>query len=210
MQVVKPSWEILNFSVLPEDVLKFLERAARTCYKSQDKITEDSSKRIIKLILQSKHESVIEHASATIRFVANRGFTHELVRHRLASYSQESTRYVNYGKKDGGITAIDPCCVYGWSPDSDEYDVWYTAMDNAEDAYLGLLERGIKPQQARGVLPIDVRTEIVCTANLREWRLIFKLRCARDAHPIMQYLMIPLMQEFSSKIPLLFDNLIEE
>ena len=209
VDIVKPSWEILHFSHSPDEILKFLELCARTCYKSQDKITEDSARKIINLIMTNKHESVIEHVSATVRFVSNRGFTHEIVRHRLASYSQESTRFVNYGKKDGGIAVIDPRPVYGWETESELYQEWLCAMEDAEHRYLQLLAMGAKPQQARGVLPIDVKTEIVMTANIREWRHVFKMRCPREAHPMMQYLMRPLLLEFSKRVPLIYDDLVE-
>ena len=205
MNVVEPSYEILR---LPQaEDLRFLERCARTCYKSEDKMTDESYRRIMDLIMTSKHESVIEHIGATVKFIVSRGFSHELVRHRVASFSQESTRYVNYGKKTAGITVVRPS-VDNMLPH--QYAKWLRAMENAEKSYLALLALEVKPQIARGVLPIDLKTEIVMTANIREWRHVFKLRCAKSAHPQMQEVMRPLLQEFAQAIPIIFDDLVQE
>jgi len=209
MLIIKPSYEILG--IFPEDVLPFLERIGRVCYKSEDKITEGSAEKFVHMILNRRHESVIEHASMSVKFVCDRGVTHELVRHRLCAFSQESTRYCNYskGKFGGELTVIDPCF---WSkpdhyPRPPQYATWVRSMENVEEDYLGLLKSGAKPQEARDVLPNSLKTEIVTTANLREWRHIFTLRTSEAAHPQMREIMCPLLKEVRQRIPILFDEI---
>jgi thymidylate synthase (FAD) len=193
----------------PESVLAHIEAAGRTCYKSEDRTTPDSGREFVARILRSGHESVIEHASATVRFICDRGVTHELVRHRLASYSQESTRYANYSKDRFGseITVIRPLF---WAEGSPQYALWARAMREAEAAYLELMAAGAKAQEARSVLPNSLKTEIVMTANLREWRHVMRLRCAGAAHPQIREIMLPLLDEFSRRIPVVFDDLREQ
>lgn len=207
MKIIKPYTEILTpftrESIMP--TLKLIEAAARTCYKSEDAITEDSAGPFVqKIACVYKHESVIEHSSVTVRFVVDRGVSHELVRHRLAAYSQESTRYANYSKDKFGseITVVRPAF---FAEGSDAYRLWYNSCTTAEQAYLGLLALGRKPQEARSVLPNSLKTEVVMTANLREWRHVFRLRCAPNAHPQMREVMIPLANQFAEVIPELFD-----
>ena len=192
-------------------MVALIERAARTCYKSECKITAESASDFVRKITQvKKHVSVIEHASATIRFVCDRGVSHEIVRHRLAAYSQESTRYCNYaGEKFGkGITVIRPPF---WQPDdvqtSDRYFIWKMACEIAEEQYFALLARGATPQEARSILPNSLKTEVVMTANLREWRHVMQLRCAATAHPQMQQLMKPVLAEFKQHLPELFEDI---
>ena len=207
MRIIKPSYEIETpFDGL--EVLKHIEKAGRTCYKSEDKITDDSAIAFVKRIMKSGHESVIEHFSFSVRFICDRGVTHELVRHRLASFSQESTRYCNYSKDkhDNHLTFIQPCWFvtdscgkYGdFSPKDfgkvTEYR-WLASMHQTENTYLALIAEGWKPQQARSVLPNSLKTEIVTTANLREWRHILKLRTGKPAHPQIREIMIPLLTE---------------
>lgn len=150
--------------------------------------------------------SVIEHCGVTVRFVCDRGVTHEIVRHRLAAYSQESTRYCNYskGKFGGEITVIKPSF---WKEESYEYVMWVKSMEEAESNYFALIGMGAPPQEARSVLPNSLKTEIVMTCNIREWRHVFSLRCSKAAHPQMRELMLPLMREFYRKSPVLFENL---
>jgi thymidylate synthase (FAD) len=203
VKILKPSFEILT----PIDgiaILKLIELAGRTCYKSHDLITPDSARAFVEKVAKRGHESVIEHYNITVRFVCNRGFTHELVRHRLASYSQESTRYCNYTKDKFGneITVIKPFEV---AEGTKEYDIWKAAMESSEKSYFAMIEAGSKPENARGVLPIDIKTEIVATANIREWRHIFRMRTSPAAHPSMRELMMPLQEEFRRTIPVLFD-----
>lgn len=205
MRVISPGFTIMS---VPDggEVLKHIEAAGRTCYKSEDKITPDSAAKFVRMIIGSGHDSVIEHASATVRFVCDRGVTHELVRHRLAAYSQESTRYANYSKDKFGneITVIRPIF---WKEGTEEYARWEQAMADAERAYLGMIDNGARPEQARSVLPNSLKTEIVMTANLREWRHVFKLRCAGPAHPQIREVMLPLLDEFHRRIPAVFDDL---
>ena len=152
------------------------------------------------------HESVIEHFSVSVRFICDRGVTHEMVRHRLASFSQESTRYCNYSKGKFGsqITVIRPCF---WKPGEEAYQRWFLACEQAEHYYFYLLNGGAKPQEARSVLPNSLKTEIVMTANLREWKTVFRQRTAPMAHPQMRQLMTPLLAEFKSLIPVIYDGI---
>ena len=205
MKIISPSHEILY---LPdgEDVLKRIELAGRTCYKSENQITKDSAADFVKRIIDSGHHSVIEHVNITVRFICDRGVTHELVRHRLASYSQESTRYANYSKEKFGreITVIKPLF---WKEDSEGYSEWLSAMEQAEKSYMRLIDLDASPERARSVLPNSLKTEIVITCNIREWRHIFGLRCSRSAHPQMREIMLPLLREFHDKIPMLFEDI---
>lgn len=207
MRIIEPSYSLLQMPD-PQQVLTHLELAARTCYKSEDKITPESAKGLIKRILQVGHESVLEHASVSVRIVCDRGISHEIVRHRLASFSQESTRYANYSKEKFGkeITLIRP---FFWDVDSAEYRLWLEAMTTVERVYLALLESGARPQEARSVLPNSLKTEIVVTANLREWRHIFRLRCASPAHPQIRQIMLPMLADFHARVPVVFDDVYE-
>jgi len=205
LRIISPGHEIL-FMQDGASILKQIETAGRTCYKSENKITADSAAGFVKSIIKSGHHSVVEHISISVRFICDRGITHEIVRHRLAAYSQESTRYANYSKDKFGneITVIKP---YFWSEDSEEYLEWKIAMKNAEQSYLKLLKNGARPEQARSVLPNSLKTEIVMTCNLREWRHVLDLRCSKASHPQIREIMLPLLTEFHEKIPVLFDDL---
>jgi thymidylate synthase (FAD) len=207
MRIIEPSHEILH---VPdgEFIIGHLELAARTCYKSEDKITPTSGRDLLRRIVSLGHESVLEHCSLSVRLTCDRGITHEIVRHRLCSFSQESTRYANYGKDRFGreITVIRP---FFWAADSDRYAVWLRAMKQAEEAYLTLIDAGATAQEARSVLPNSLKTEIVVTANIREWRHIFDLRCAAPSHPQMRQLMLPLLKELHGRVPLVFDDLFQ-
>lgn len=216
MRLVKPSTEILNITL---DPLALIEVAGRTCYKSEDKITPTSATAFAERILKLGHESVIEHASASVRFICDRGVTHEIVRHRLASYSQESTRYCDYNNGEVEFI-VPPWCynieegLYGldWSESAGGMEgceaMWINAMLMAEESYKDLRRQDWSPQQARSVLPNSLKTEIVMTANLREWRHFFKLRCAKAAHPQMREVAVPLLEAFKERIPVIFDDLV--
>ena len=203
MRIIKPSFEILAATDLLEQVI---EVAGRTCYKSEGKICEGSADAFVSKIRSINHESVLEHGAITVRFVIDRGVSHELVRHRLASFSQESTRYCNYSKDkfDSELTFIEPCF---WGIDSDLMMQWEDACKDAERAYLSMLKSDAKPQEARSVLPNSLKTEVVMTTNPREWRHVFKLRCAEAAHPQMREVMIPCRDEFAARWPALFADL---
>ncbi|MBA2882084.1 thymidylate synthase (FAD) [Desulfosalsimonas propionicica] len=209
MKIIAPSYEILY---MPDsnDVLKYIELAGRTCYKSEGKITPDSAIDFVKKLMKSGHHSVIEHVYITVRFICDRGVSHELVRHRLASYSQESTRYANYSKTkfSNEITVIKPPF---WEEGSKEYNIWMETMHTAEKAYMNLIKNGARPEQARSVLPNSLKTEIVMTCNIREWRHVFSLRCSAAAHPQMREIMLPLLKELQGCMPVIFEDLpIEE
>jgi len=207
LQLIKPYYEIEE---IPngDAVLKKLEKCARTCYKSEDRITPDSAKVFLRKLLAHKppHASIIEHGLITVRFICNRGFTHELVRHRIASFSQESTRYCNYskGKFRGEISVIEaPYRTHG----TEAFDVWVDAVRHIEQAYMKLIRLGEKPEHARDILPIGLKTEIVVSTNLREWGHIFSQRTSPKAHPQMRELMIPLLKEVRRVIPILYEDL---
>lgn len=199
MKVISAYTEILT-PIDGEAILKHLELCGRVCYKSEDRITSDSSRKFIESIIKRGHESVLEHYSITVRFVCDRGVSHEIVRHRIASYSQESTRYCS--NKDG-ITVIEP-------PLSNEcYLMWFEACQVDEHYYLELLSEGCSPQEARSVLPNSLKTEVIMTANLREWRHFFKLRTSKAAHPQMREIAITLLSQLKTKIPVIFDDIME-
>lgn len=205
MKIIKPVF-VIEEGINGEEILKKLERIGRVCYKSEARITADSAKKFIAGIIKSGHESVIEHEKITVCVICDRGVTHEIVRHRLAAYSQESTRYCDYHKA-GEIMVIEPCF---WSADSPKYQVWKKAMEDSEAAYNKLIELGATPQEARSVLPNSLKTEINITYDLREWRHFFKLRCSKRAHPQMREISIPLLAELKKIIPIIFDDIIIE
>ena len=211
MKVIEQNWEWVQIPIMP---LEIIEIAGRTCYKSESKITQKSAKKFVRMIIKRGHESVIEHVSASVRFITNRGVTHELVRHRLCAFSQESTRYVNYGSDE--IEYIRPV----WLPelplgvyhvcDAEKLphpaNYWIMSMLESERSYYNMISHGWKPEQAREVLPNSLKTEIVTTANLREWRHIFKLRASNKAHPQMRDLMRSCLVGFRAAVPVLFDQ----
>ena len=203
MILVKPSFKILG--IYPDNASS-IEKIGRTCYKSEDKITKDSVKTFIKNILKNGHESVIEHSAVTIKFIVDRGVSHELVRHRLCAFSQESTRYCNY---KGGCTFVIPPWITLKEGNYDKITdyVWANSMIMAEQAYNELLDCGWSLQRARSVLPNSLKTEITMTASFREWRHIFKLHCSKAAHPQMREIMIPLHQKLQEIIPVIFDDI---
>lgn len=207
MKIIKPSVEILT-PVDGEAILKMLEAVGRTCYKSEDKIQEGSAEKFIAGIVKRGHEAVIEHYNITVKFICDRGVTHEIVRHRLASYCQESTRYCNYSSDKFGteITVIKPCYL---DEGTEGYRMWAGFCSLAEAYYFDLLNYGCTPQEARAVLPNSLKTELVMTANIREFRHFFKLRCSKAAHPQMREVALMLLKEFKERIPVLFDDIDE-
>lgn len=208
MKIIKPSYEILG-SPDGEQMIRNIELCGRVCYKSEDRITDQSAAKFISMIMKSGHESVLEHEKITVRVVCDRGVTHEIVRHRLASYSQESTRYCNYSQDKFGneLTFIKPC----YFEEGDErYALWVKAMEEAERNYFALLDAGAKPEEARGVLPNALKTELVMTMDIREWRHFFRLRTAGRAHPQMRELACMILAGFKERIPVLFDDITQE
>jgi len=224
MRVIKPYYEIMD-EIDGQAILKKIERCARVSHKSEDRINETSAAPFVKKIIELGDESVLEHVSITVRFVCDRGVSHELVRHRIAAITQESTRYANYSQDKFGneITVIQPCFLHdmtkckmgenGLSPtdclDCNDF-AWYYSCKYSEDRYFDMLKSGATPEEARSVLPNSLKTEVIMTANLREWRHILSLRADKRAHPQMRELMIPLLNEFSEKIPVVFDDIKEK
>lgn len=209
MKIVKP-YHIIETPINGEEVIRHIEKCARTCYKSEHKIGDfENAKKLVANVIKRGHESTIEHFNITVRFLTNRGVTHELVRHRIASFSQESTRYCSYDNNNFGnqITVIEPFPENSEIIDEQAYIAWRESCLKAEESYMTMLKVGYPPQIARSVLPNCLATEIVVTANLREWRKIFQLRTVKDAHPEMRALMIPLLNELKGKIPVIFDDI---
>lgn len=208
MRIVSPSFSF-NHEIDGNEIIKLLEKAARVCYKSEEKITSDSAKPFLKSIIARGHESVLEHEKITVTVVCDRGVSHEIVRHRIASYSQESTRYCNYCNEKFGneLTFIKPCF---WQENDYCYQIWKQEMQQIENAYNVLIGHGASPQEARSVLPNSLKTEIVMTMNIREWRHFFKLRTSKAAHPQMREIAQMMLTEFAKRIPIVFDDILSE
>ena len=211
MQAIKAYTQIFK-DFEGQKILQKLELIGRTCYKSEDKITEDSAAKFVAGLIKRGHEAMLEHVSITVKFVTDRGISHEIVRHRLASYAQESTRYCNYSQDKFGheLTFIIPDFLeYG----SEGFKLWKDEMKQVEKTYFAMLEAGHTPQEARSVLPNSLKTELVMTANLREWRAFFKLRAANStgvAHPQMLEITRPLLDDLKAMIPVVFDDITYE
>jgi thymidylate synthase (FAD) len=232
MKLIKPSYKIIT-PINGEEILKNIELAARTCYKSEGKIEYEplsipdivgdnyigdkefldyyakSARVLIPKLISRGHEAMLEFGGHIhVLFIIDRGVSHELVRHRIASFAQESTRYCNYGGRN--ISFIIPCWLTNDHHSNNprhSYLVWYDAMLEAEETYNTLIKDGWSPQEARSVLPNSLKTEINISCNIREWRHIFKQRTASGAHPQMREVMQPLLDEFKRKIPILFDDI---
>lgn len=232
IRVIEQHHQVLSINAAP---LELIEVAGRTCYKSEDKITLDSAGKFVEMVMKRGHESVIEHSSMTVKFITNRGVTHEWVRHRLCAFSQESTRYVNYGNKP--ITFIRPVWANGialsdYGPGNYEelkntvYSrkqmekalplvyvqkeaerLWLLNAFDCASTYTDLLDVGWRPEEARDVLPNSLKTELVVTANFREWRHVFNLRTSKAAHPQMRSLMNRCLWDIKKRVPVLFDDM---
>ncbi len=207
MKIISPYF-VIESDVNGDEMLKSIEKAGRTAYKSEDNITSDSAKEFVSMIIARGHNSVIEHNYITVRIICDRGITHEIVRHRIASYTQESTRFCNYtkGKFGNEITVIKPIF---WENNQEEYKIWQASMEQSEKVYNRLIELGASPQEARSVLPNSLKSEIVITMNLREWKHFFELRTSESAHPQMREITIPLLKEFKNLVPVIFDDIME-
>lgn len=204
MKIIEPRVELVNAPSY-SDLLSLIELAGRTCCKSESKITEDSAEKFVRNILKRGHEAVIEHGSVTVRFTCDRGVSHEIVRHRLASYCQESTRYCNYSKESfgGEISFIRPSTM---AKGSVAMPQWIAACKQAEFSYFAMLDYGRTPQEARSVLPNSTKTEVVMTANMREWRHFLRLRTAPAAHPDMREVAKMLLTEMKNRYPVFFED----
>ena len=205
MKIIEPSVELVDdFDAAA--IMKKIERAGRVCYKSEGSIKDDSAEKFIRGIIKRGHESVIEHATISFKIICDRGVTHELVRHRLASYSQESTRYCDYsaGKFGGELTFIKPCF---WSEDNENFLLWKETMARLEEIYLTMRKNNARPEEARSILPNSLKTEIFVTMNLREWRHFLKLRTAKAAHPQMREIALKIYKILVDKLPAIFDDI---
>lgn len=194
---VDAGYEILD-PLNGEEILKKIERVARVCYKSEDKITEGSAEKMVRALIKSNHMAMLEHYSFSVKFICDRGVSHEIVRHRVASYAQESTRYCNYNKS-GDVAFIRP--VF-FADDTPEMDNWVDSCMRAEKTYNYLISEGRTPQEARSVLPNSLKTEVVMTANLREWRYFLSLRACGSTgkpHPQMLEVAVPLLKELRER-----------
>lgn len=239
MKIVKAKTEILSRldETSRKGIYQQIELAGRTCYKSEEKITAESAAKFVKKVVENGHEAMLEHASLSVRFTVDRGVSHEIVRHRLFSFAQESTRYCNYSKAQYGkeITVIEPCWFkeigeamkeeirskpasalrlsYRFSMREIQYGAWYNAMKAAEIAYFTMLTAGASAQEARAVLPNSLKTEIVVTGNIREWRHFFRLRAACETgmpHPQMLEVAVPLLMEMYILLPELFEDIYQK
>lgn len=209
LKVIKPSFSIEE-EIDPKKIMSVIEKAGRTCYKSESGISDGSAEKFIANILKRGHESVIEHEKITVRIICDRGVSHELVRHRIASFSQESTRYCNYSKDrfGGELTFIKPCF---WNEENEEdrnkYNIWKESMEFIEKQYNKLIETGARPEEARALLPNSLKTEIVVTMNLRQWRHFFKLRTDLASHPQMREIAGEILTEFKKLLPAVFSDI---
>lgn len=201
MIIIEPSAELLHIT---PNAAEHIERVARTCYKSEDQILPGSAAKLVSMLMQRGHHAMLEFGEATFRFITDRGVTHEMVRHRMSSYAQESTRYCNYGKDKfyAQISVIEPPCKTDKG-----LDYWTCAMQDAEKWYMGMLTAGESPQIARSVLPNSLKTEIIMKANFREWLHVFSLRCpSPPAHPQISQIMTQAEQTLKNECPEVFDH----
>lgn len=224
MNIINANYEILTpISKEGIEELKHIEKIGRVCYKSEGNITEDgeSAKKFVKMLINRGHEAMIEHSSLSVKFTVDRGVSHELVRHRIASFAQESTRYVNYsldkfGNEINVIDIEDGIKLDNKMKNMDANTIvaivseWCEAMKDSENHYMKMIELGATPQIARSVLPNSTKTEITITANYREWRNFFKLRVPSTAHPQMREVTIPLLKELKTLLPVIFEDIEEE
>ena len=208
MKIIAPSAFVLD-EIDADDILRRIERAGRLCYKSEGKAAPGTAAKFVANLIKRGHESVIEHEKLSVLLICDRGVSHEIVRHRLASYSQESTRYCNYSGENFGkeISFIKPCF---WNEGDTAYELWKNAMSQCERAYFAMIDSGAKPEQARAVLPNSLKTELVATMNMRAWRHFLKLRTDAASHPQMRELAGLILHEFRARIPVLFDDITQE
>ena len=198
MRIIKPSVSIES-NISYEEALRIVENATRVCYKSEDKIKEGSAEKLIRGIIKAKHFGCIEHVSLTVKFICDRACSHQLVRHRLMSFNQKSQRYC----KEDNLEVIKPEGLENTS-------LWLESCRQAENAYAEMIKRGEKPEVARGVLPNSTATEIYATANLREWRHFFELRCHRTAQRDIRSLALSLLCQMFEQYPVFFEDMVDK
>lgn len=206
MKIIDPTFEFVHV-LSREDAYRIMATAARNCYRAELNATPKTDEETVEKIMRLGHLSVIEHVTVTVNIICDRGVTHELVRHRLASYSQESTRYCNYGGEKFGreLTFIYPSWTFTpQAMDSKKYAIWEDALRIAEVRYMEMLDAGASPQEARSVLPNSLATKITMTANLREWIHVFRMRCDLPAHPDMRAVMWPILEAMLDQYPSVF------
>ena len=205
VKIAAPKVEVLT-PLDGDAILKHLELCARNCYKSEDQITADSARQMVRKLLELGHEAMIEHYNLTVKLTCDMGVYKDLTRHRHVSYAIESTRYCNYSKGKFGneLTVMKPCHIKEGTP---EYQIWLSTMETIEKNYNAMAELGCKPDQLRMLLPHSIKADVIMTANLREWRHIFKLRCAPAAHPTVQEVMKMLLGTLKREIPVIFDDI---
>lgn len=215
VRIIPAGFEIMRPQKLDDAsrkaIYSAIEQAGRVCYKTEYNISEESADDFCRKLIARGHEAMLEHASITVRFIVDRGISHEIVRHRVASFAQESTRYCNYSKNrfNGEITVVEPC-FFGKGTSS--YEIWKSTCEACEKAYFDLLNIGELPQNARDVLPTSTKTEVVMTANIREWRHFFRLRAigtTGNPHPQMREVAFPLMRTLAGFLPALFGDLMD-
>ncbi len=209
MKIIEPSFQILD-EINPIKLLSNIESYGRVCYQSESRIQNKSE--FIRKRIKDGHESILEHEKITVKIICDRGVSHEIVRHRIASYSQESTRYCNYSNNKFGneLTFIEPIFSSRDNKEIEEDDIyscWYGCMDTIETNYITLIKLGATPEDARSILPNSLKTEIVVTMNLREWRHFFKLRTSKNAHPQMRQIAIPMLEKFKELLPVIFEDI---
>lgn len=204
MKIIKPEIEIEDFD--GTQIMQNIERACRTCYRSEESITEDSYKKLLTNCINRGHESVLEHEKITVRMICDIGVYKDLTRHRFASFSIESTRYCNYGKDkfNNEIKFIEPCNI---EKGTTEYEQWFNIMNIIEKAYNEMADLSCTPDQMRMILPHSTAAAVTMTANIREWKHILELRCSKMAHPAIRQLLIPLLLIFQEKMPEIFKDI---
>ena len=205
MKIITPSARVLD-EIDSEEIMCRLERAGRVCYKSEGKAAQGTAGKFVASLISRGHESVIEHEKLSVLLICDRGVSHEIVRHRIASYSQESTRYCNYAKEGFGaeLCFIKPCFL---SEGDAVYRLWEDAMQASERSYFSMIDSGATPEQARSVLPSSLKTELVATMNMRAWRHFLKLRTDAASHPQMRELARLILSEFRQRLPVLFGDI---
>ena len=204
MKIINPKIEVEQYN--PVKIMKNLERACRTCYRSEGLITDDSYKKLLKNCINRGHESILEHEKITVRMVCDIGVYKDLTRHRFGSFSIESTRYCNYGKDkfDNEIKFIKPCNI---EEGTDEYAEWQWCLSQIEESYMKMTALGCTPDQMRMILPHSTAAEVCMTANIREWRHILDLRTKKMTHPAIRQILIPLLLKFKADMPELFNEI---